>query len=160
MPTRRRAREIVVQLLFQDELNGSRSLDDDYDFIRRRLTQHEGLFDFAKSLLSGVRSTKTEIDERLTAIAQNWKLTRMAPTDLSTLRLGCYELMHTSSPPQAIINESIEIAKRYGNENSGRFVNGILDKVYQTMQSKDPMKIDAASVAPESTDNSRTNSKD
>ncbi len=96
--------------------------------IRERLPDDE-LRDFAWSLFAGVMENRSAIDERITAIATNWKLTRMAITDRNCLRLGAYELQFTETPPRVVIDEALELAKRFGNAQSGSFVNGILDKL-------------------------------
>ena len=108
MARRSRSREIALQVLYQDDL-----------------TQ------FAASLVSGVRRNRGELDALLDSTAENWSLDRMAATDRNVLRLGAFEIIYTDTPGRVSINEAIELAKRYGTNNSAQFVNGILDKLLQ-----------------------------
>jgi N utilization substance protein B len=85
---------------------------------------------FAEDLIRGVTDHKPAIDEKIKSFARNFELHRIAGVDRNILRLGIYELLHSADvPPVVIINECIEIAKRFGGEESGRFVNGILDSL-------------------------------
>ena len=85
--------------------------------------------EFARSLVSGVRRNRTELDELLGKTADNWGLDRMAATDRNILRIGAFELLYTETPGAVIINEAVELAKRFGTANSAQFVNGILDRL-------------------------------
>jgi N utilization substance protein B len=76
-----------------------------------------------------------EIDERLQAASTNWKLGRMAAIDRNVLRLALYELLEAKAPPKVVLNEAIELAKKYGSAESGGFVNGLLDKLARTLRS-------------------------
>ena len=91
---------------------------------------------FAKSLLAGVRLYQREIDDRLSAVAENWSLSRMAITDRNILRLGAYELLYTDTPPRVVIDEAVELAKLFGSQQSGPFVNGILDRLYRDIMAQ------------------------
>ena len=129
MSRRSRAREIVLQVLYQDDLNSSQPEDVRLRFINARLNQDRSLIEFAQDLLDGVRRQKEAVDQHLGEIAKNWKLSRMAATDRNVLRLGAYEILFTETPDRVVINESIELAKRYGTNNSSQFVNGVLDRL-------------------------------
>jgi N utilization substance protein B len=86
--------------------------------------------DFAQSLISGVLQHKDEIDAHIKKYVANYELNRIAAVDRNILRLAIYEMFHCpETPPVVSINEAIEIAKRYGAEESGRFVNGVLDRI-------------------------------
>ena len=125
---RSRAREIVLQALYQSDLNPHASADDLGRFVAARL--HGGaLVPFALSLLHGVQGHRTEIDTLLDASAEHWRVARMAATDRGILRLAAYEILHTDIPPAAAADEAIELAKRYGGEGSGSFVAGILGRI-------------------------------
>jgi len=88
---------------------------------------------FAQSLVEGTRANVEAIDEKIASFAANWELKRMAVIDRNILRLGCYELMHCEDIPAKVsINEAIELAKKYGGIDSGKFINGILDKINKT----------------------------
>jgi N utilization substance protein B len=128
MSRRSRAREIVLQVLYQDDLNPHRNLAQADQFLQERLLHNEELVEFARSLLSGVRRNRPELDKLLEERADNWSLARMAVTDRNILRLGSFELMYTDTPPAVVIDEALELAKRYGAKASAQFVNGILDR--------------------------------
>lgn len=129
-PDRRNARIVVVQILYQDDLNPQHSPAWDENLIKRRLRRPE-LVAFAQSLLTGVRLHRSELDAKLSAAAENWSLSRMAITDRNVLRLGAYELLFTDTPPRVVIDECVELAKLFGSQQSGPFVNGILDRLYR-----------------------------
>ncbi len=85
---------------------------------------------YAENVVLGVRKNIAFIDELITKYATNWELDRMAVIDRNVLRLGTYELMFADDiPPKVAINEAIDIAKKYGDKDSGKFVNGVLDKI-------------------------------
>lgn len=85
---------------------------------------------FADSLVLGVCHNRERIDKLITEHATNWELHRMAVIDRNVLRLGAYELVFMEDiPPKVAMNEAIDIAKKYGDKDSGKFVNGILDKI-------------------------------
>lgn len=88
---------------------------------------------FAESLVTGVVEYRSVIDKRITEVAKNWSLERMTPVDLSILRIGVYELLYLPEiPDPVVIDEAIEIAKRYGTKDSPSFINGLLDKISKT----------------------------
>lgn len=128
MTRRSRAREVALQVLFEDDLNPGRNPARADEFLRARLQSPE-LIEFAQSLVSGVRRNRGELDELLGRTADNWSLDRMAATDRNVLRLGAFEILYTSTPGRVAINEAVELAKRYGAGQSAQFVNGILDRV-------------------------------
>ena len=134
MSRRSRAREVVLQVLYQDDLNPGRSLNEDDEFMAGRLNQDEELLTFATSLLSGVRRNRGELDELLGRSADNWSLDRMAVTDRNVLRLGAYEILYADTPPRVAINEAVDLAKRFGAKQSPQFVNGILDRLLHESQ--------------------------
>ncbi len=128
MTTRRRAREIVLQVLFQDDLNPTRNLALDDNFITARMLANKPLVKFAKDLLQGVRKNREQLDKSISEFAVNWSVKRMSTIDRNILRLATFELLHNDVPDRVAINEAIELAKRYGHQNSSSFVNGILDR--------------------------------
>jgi len=129
MSTRRRAREIVLQLLYEADSNECREPDEARRFIRSRLQGRKGLTNFACELLSGTLEHQAEIDVKLAELATNWTLPRMPVVDRNVLRLGAYEILHAETPGRVAVNEAIVLAKRYGDTNSPRFVNGVLDRL-------------------------------
>jgi N utilization substance protein B len=89
----------------------------------------EPLRDFAWQLFAGVMEFRPQLDEQIQAVAHNWKLSRMAATDRNCLRQGAFELLHTDTPHRVVIDEALELAKKFGSEQSAQFVNGVLDKL-------------------------------
>lgn len=117
-----------MQVLFQDDLNPGASPARADAFLQGRLGGDPDLVEFARSLVTGVRRYRQELDARLTKIADNWALNRMAVADRNVLRLGAYEILYTTTPERVAINEAVELSKRYGTAQSSQFVNGILDR--------------------------------
>ena len=137
MSTRRRAREVIVQILFQRDLNPDADVDNEFEFLRSRLNGKSAVVGFAEQLLNGIRNHRAAIDEALQETAENWKLSRMAATDRSILRLAAYEILFCQDTPGRVaINEAIELAKRYGTNNSFQFVNGILDRLHNSTRTR------------------------
>lgn len=134
MSRRSRAREVVLQLLYQDDLNPAPDIESIEAFLRARLNNREDLIDFARDLRKGVRANREELDSLLQERAANWSLARMAATDRNILRLGAFEILHTDAPSRVAINEAVELAKRYGAKQSPQFVNGILDRVLHDLK--------------------------
>jgi N utilization substance protein B len=128
MARRSRAREVVLQVLYQDDLNPQHNPADDEQFVRNRLQAAE-LVEFAGSLIAGVRRNRTQLDQVLAQTADHWSLERMAATDRNVLRLGAFEILHSDTPFRVAINEAVELAKRFGTKQSAQFVNGILDRL-------------------------------
>lgn len=125
---RHKAREIVLQMLYQKDLNPEVGIDTIRQMIQDDL-RDEHLSRFAWSLFAGVMEFRLALDKRIEEAASNWSLNRMAPTDRNVLRLGGFELLHTDTPPRVVIDEALELAKSFGGPQSGAFVNGILDKL-------------------------------
>lgn len=143
MVRRSRAREVVLQLLFQWDQNPTsiprRAIT---QFARDRLLDDTQLVDYCLALFDGVVKHKDEIDSQLTTAATNWRLSRMMPVDRNVLRLGAYELLFdpNSQPLEVVINEAIELSRRFGSEDSPSFVNGVLDKIGQSKSEKEKGK--------------------
>lgn len=138
MTTRRRAREIVLQVLYEEDLHPLREDAVAEEFLARRLLHCASLVEFAKQLWFGVREHRAELDERIERHSANWSLKRMATIDRNVLRMAAYEMLYAGVPGRVAINEAIEIARRYGSLNSGQFVNGILDRVLKDMAEPAP----------------------
>lgn len=128
MARRSRAREVALQVLFQDDLNPGANPKTGDEFLRARLNDRE-LVEFARGLVAGVRRNRAELDESLAKIAEHWSVQRMAVTDRNLLRMGAYEILYTETPGRVAINEAVELAKRFGTDHSAQFVNGILDRL-------------------------------
>ena len=128
---RTRAREVAMQMLYQRDLNPDASIEVIRGMIAEELPERP-LQEFTWSLFSGVLEWRTQIDRHLEELAANWQLSRMAPTDRNILRLGAFELLHTETPHRVVIDEAIEMAKKFGSVQSFQFVNGILDRLIPT----------------------------
>ncbi len=128
MARRSKAREIALQMLFQVDLNP----DVDGRTVRAMIAERladEDLQQFAWVLFAGVMEFRPQLDEQIQAVATNWKLSRMAGTDRNCLRLGAFELLHTDTPHRVVIDEALELARKFGSDQSAQFVNGVLDKL-------------------------------
>jgi N utilization substance protein B len=133
MTKRSRAREVALQLLFQRDHNPSVSSETTEHFIETRL-RDDSTRPFCRQLYEGVIGKLDEIDSQLAVAAENWRLPRMATVDRNVLRLGAYELLCTpQTPPTVVLDEAIELARRYGSAESPAFVNGVLDKLRQNL---------------------------
>ncbi|MFK5925261.1 MAG: transcription antitermination factor NusB [Desulfuromusa sp.] len=144
---RRVGREYALKMLFalqldKDQVDPNQLLDSFWDNFRfaddilgepletidASLTTATRLF--AAAIITGVVEFRPVIDKKITGVAKNWSLGRMAPVDLSILRIGAYELLYQPDiPAPVVIDEAIEIAKRYGTKDSPAFINGLLDKI-------------------------------
>jgi len=128
MPSRRRAREIALQSLYQVEVNPAVGAAQLEGFLVGRL-RVPTLVEFARTLVGGVLAERAAIDAQLDARSENWRVARMAATDRAVLRIAAYELLHTDVPGAVAVNEAIELARRYGTAASPRFVAGILGRM-------------------------------
>ena len=128
MSRRSRAREVALQILFEDDVNPRATVAEMKQFVSGRLNNMPELEEFCMSLILGVRRNQAELDAQLAKIADNWSISRMAATDRNVMRLGAFEILYTDTPNRAAINEAVELAKRFGSAQSAQFVNGILDK--------------------------------
>jgi N utilization substance protein B len=131
---RRRAREYAVQALFQVDLTG-----DDAGAVLVQLWSGRGVDPevraFAERLVRGVVSRRDELDRRIVEAATHWRIERMAVVDRNVLRLAVYELLAGGDvPPAVVIDEAIDVGQRFGGEESGAFINGILDAVRRRLQ--------------------------
>ena len=129
MRKRRKSRELVLQALYQSEIiqedtvHSLPQLSDDFSPDERK-------DEFAERIVAGVREHKHEIDRLIEHYSENWRLDRMPIIDRSILRMAIYELLYCEEiPPKVTLNEAIDLGKRYGAEDSGSFINGILDQV-------------------------------
>ena len=129
---RRRARAFALQVLYALDLNETGAADpesDEYSKLLEVEVEGESLA-FAQLLVGATREHLNTIDETIQAASKNWRVERMSRVDRNILRLATYELCHAPDvPKRVIINEAIELAKRFGTNESAAFVNGILDRV-------------------------------
>ena len=129
MKKRTRARELALQFLYQLDLRGPDLLREAPSFLRSEEKDRE-VRAFALKLIEGTVEHLPELNRAIQSVAQNWDIARMAVVDRNVLRMSAFELLHCKDiPPKVAINEAIEIGKRYSTQNSGAFINGILDKI-------------------------------
>ncbi len=126
---RTKARERALQALYQIDV-AAEGIDDALGRFWKSFEPVEReVMDLAEALVRGVAGHRRKIDETIERVSINWRLDRMAKVDRNVLRLAVYELLETDVPVKVVINEAIELGKKYGSESSGAFVNGVLDKV-------------------------------
>jgi transcription antitermination protein NusB len=126
---RSRGREVALQLMYLFDLNPAVARADLERFVKERLGDAE-LEAFALALYDGVRRNLGAIDTAIGKAATNWRIHRLAVVDRSALRVGAYEILHLpQTPPNVVLNETIELARRYGSADSPAFVNGVLDRI-------------------------------
>ena len=131
---RTKARERAVQALYQIDVAAT-DLDEALSRFWRSFEPVEReVMEFAEALVRGVAEQRRTIDEAIEAVSTNWRLDRMARVDRNILRLAVHEMAHRPEVPvKVIINEAIELGKKYGSESSGAFINGVLDKIAESL---------------------------
>lgn len=129
MTRRSRGREVALQLLFQRDQNAKMDRAALEQFARDRVSD-EPIRKFCLFLYDGVVQQLTDIDAKISASAENWRISRMPTVDRNILRLGAFELLFMQDTPAAVaFDEAIELARRYGTADSSAFVNGVLDRL-------------------------------
>ena len=126
---------MAVQMLYQSDLGETRpaAVFNDFnpeEYLPNSLSADHAsqAFDYAKRLVDGTVAHREEIDDLIKGQAENWRLERMSAVDRNVLRLAVYEFLYESDVPKlVVVDEAIELAKKFGSEQSGRFVNGLLD---------------------------------
>ncbi len=127
---RRRSREYALQILFQLELTGSELTDELLEEFWEGNDEEEEVREFTRSIVKTTRENLRAIDETIKKAAEHWSLERMAAIDRNILRAATCELLYrTDIPPSVVINEAIEVARKYSTKDSAPFINGILDKI-------------------------------
>jgi len=134
---RRRAREYALQILFQLELTGNKLSDKVFQEFWEGNDEEQEVKEFTYQIVENTRAHLGEIDEIIKKAAEHWAIYRMAVIDRSILRAATYELAYrTDIPKSVVINEALEIAKKYSTEESAPFINGILDKIAHLKKKK------------------------
>ena len=113
-------------MLYQADLNRHATEQEIADQMRERLPRAD-LFNFGFGLVKGVALNRDDLDATIDGVSDNWQLHRMAATDRNLLRLGTYEILHTDTPFGVVINAAVDMAKKFGTQDSPKFVNGVLD---------------------------------
>jgi transcription antitermination protein NusB len=129
MGSRRKAREAAVQMLYQMDVCGidaAEAITLFWKYLGVAAEQDP----FADQLVLGFAPVREEIDAKIRSVSRHWRLERMSRVDRNIIRLAAYELMHAADIPRRVtLNEAVELAKRFGNEESPAFVNGVLDRI-------------------------------
>jgi N utilization substance protein B len=133
MASRRKSRELALQMLFQWEVGHHPPAEVVRNFLRsQRIDVEEE--SFARTLFEGTVSEIRQIDNLVRGQSENWRPERMAAVDRSILRVALYELLyHPETPAAVVINEAVEIARRFSGEDSVEFVNGVLDGIRKNL---------------------------
>lgn len=148
MSSRRRSREMAVQVLYQVDMAQS-DIGEALRLFCKHFKAPESIRDFAIELVNGAHEHREEIDTLIRRFSENWRLERMPTVDRNILRLAIFELLYRPDIPTKVsINEAVDIGKKYGSEDSGSFINGILDRIRlhldETSRSKTPPTNDQA----------------
>lgn len=131
MTSRRMARECALQSLYYADSLKSAQADALTHYTEAFQKELGDVFDFCNDLVRGTQQHQNEIDKLVSSYAKNWTVARMSAVDRSILRMATYEMVFSKerTPIPAIIDEAIELAKKYSTENSGKFINGLLDQL-------------------------------
>lgn len=133
MGKRRHSRELAIKVLFHLEFSKD-DPDIAFDLVCNNFGASVDVKLFSKELVSGVYGHLKDLDILIGKASKNWRLERIARVDRSILRLAVYELLYRDDiPPKVSINEAVDLGKKFGTEESGAFINGILDKIYNTL---------------------------
>jgi N utilization substance protein B len=129
MGARRKARELALQMLYQYDLSGNppQQIVDTFEELQKSKPNTR---EFATKIFQGTIDNLAKIDEMIVDQADNWRIARMAVVDRNIIRMSIYELLEESETPKlVIIDEAIEIGKKFGTQKSSQFINGILDGI-------------------------------
>jgi transcription antitermination factor NusB len=140
MRKRTLAREYALKVLYQAEITRRDINQSAVLFWSEREDQDNVIREFCDRLTAGTQKHLQQIDDKITQYATNWQIKRMAVIDRNVLRLGVFELLYAPDiPPKVSINEAVDLAKKYGDLDSSKFVNGVLDKIHKSeFQDKRP----------------------
>ena len=138
MGSRRKSRELALQILFELDTNQS-DVQKAINQFWKNFDYPEDLREFSERLVEGVAQHREELDRLISKHAKNWSLSRIDRVDRNILRAAIFELAHCPDiPPKVAINEAIELSKKFGSEKSSSFINGILDKIAQEIKKSSP----------------------
>jgi len=134
--SRRKGRETALQMLFQHDVSGMKATESRRLFWKTNKVSSAAK-KFADSLYSEVTGNREEIDGIISRHSENWKIERMSAVDRNTLRMAIAEFLYVKSPRAVITDEAVQIAKTYGSEKSGAFVNGLLDAILEELERRE-----------------------
>ncbi|MEK7698058.1 MAG: transcription antitermination factor NusB [Nitrospirota bacterium] len=130
---RRRAREYALQVLFQLDVTNNEFTDEVLKNFWKNIKEDDDVKEFANDIVTGTRKNIDSIDKIIKKTAEHWAINRIAVVDRNILRAATYELLYRSDiPPSVVMNEAIEISKKFSTEDSASFINGILDKIQKS----------------------------
>lgn len=139
MRKRTQGRESALKVMYQKEMTGEKSAEALRHFFESQPSVDKDLREFIEKLVSGVEACSEELDKKVEAVVENWSMDRMAVLDRNILRMAVYEMQEMpKTPPKVVVNEAVNLAKKYSGENSGKFVNGILDKLMRKSPDAEP----------------------
>ena len=132
MRRRTLSREHALKILYQAEITRRDLSLILADYWKMEEVKDEEVMTYAQKIAEGVLKELQILDDKISRYATNWQLKRMAVIDRNVMRIGLFELQHTTDiPPKVAINEAVDLAKKYGDLESSKFVNGILDKIHK-----------------------------
>ena len=139
MGKRHQARELAVKVLFHLEYNPGGPAEG-FDLICNHFGSSAAIQPFSRQLVLGVCRNQSQLDQLISQSSKNWRLERMSCADRNILRLAVFEVLFLKEiPPKVSIDEAVELGKRYGTKESGAFINGILDHIYNELPKSDSM---------------------
>ena len=127
--TRSELRKNIMTILYQINVYSANKIDYDVDFVIKEVNPIDN--EFVKDVVYGVITKKDELDELANKYLNKWTIDRLGNTDQSIIRMAIYELLYTNTPGIVVINEAIELAKSYSDDDVKNMINGILDKIYK-----------------------------
>jgi N utilization substance protein B len=138
VPIRRRARELAMQALYQSEVTGQ-TVTEAFLLLKENFQANRKAVSYALEIMAGVEEGRAEIDKLISEHSKNWRLERMTLVDRNILRVAAFELLNRDDVPgTVVINEAIEVATRYSDEDAPAFINGVLDSMKTKLAQDQP----------------------
>jgi transcription antitermination factor NusB len=136
MGKRRRARELAIQVLFHMEYNPG-DPGESFERVCESFGPPKEIRPYSREVVVGVWENRTDLDRLISRSSKHWRVERMSRVDINILRIAIYEVLYMRDvPPKVSIDEAVELGKRYGTEESGAFINGILDHIYNRLKAE------------------------
>ena len=140
MGSRRQARELAIKVLFHLEFTPG-DPGEVFQLICENFGASKAMRSFSRELVLGVCANKRELDRLISRASEHWRLERMSRVDRTILRLGAFEILAMKDiPPKVSIDEAVELGKIYGTEDSGGFINGVLDNIYNNLKQENALE--------------------
>jgi len=136
MGKRRQARELAIQVLFHMEYNPG-DPGESFERVCESFGPPKEIRPYSREVVVGVWENRTDLDRLISRSSKNWRVERMSRVDINILRIAIYEVLYMKDvPPKVSMDEAVELGKRYGTEESGAFINGILDHIYNQLKAE------------------------